>query len=112
MSINVCLRCAHEWHSKSTKPTRCAKCKAYNWWRPARTPKERIKRPRGRPTKYDLSNLGIGQSKKFPWFLTDRGPDEKKNHVMHTAIVNYAKRHNFKIKIDISCGGLIVNRIA
>ena len=70
MDICFCVRCDYKWlPRKLTRPDRCAKCHAKYWWRPARvaiTAPESTQ-PVGRPRRYRVDLLNIGQSMTLPY---------------------------------------------
>ena len=105
MIICNCLRCGHEWASrKVSRPGRCASCGAKYWWRVARIPKlyPPPLRP-GRPTKYPVHLLNVGQQVTLEW------PGNIVS--MKQSISAYARRHNKQFKLISTIGGLKVSRV-
>ena len=107
MQILKCLRCGHEWASrKLSRPERCASCTVAYWWRPARIPKIKpVRDTLGRPHKYPVNLLNVGQVMTLPH---DAGfnPASAKQ-----AITMYARRHGRQFVVSGSVGGLRVQRV-
>ena len=59
ITICNCLRCGHEWGSRSKQPKRCAGCGAPNWWLRSGV------LARSRPFKYPVNTLGVGEAIHF-----------------------------------------------
>lgn len=60
LTIWTCLRCGHRWYARvPRRPSRCAKCRAINWWR----------RPyltvRGKPLKWNWGKKGERHKSPF-----------------------------------------------
>ena len=104
MDIYNCLRCGHEWASrKIDRPERCAKCTAKYWWRARRTIKPKTSLPYGRPTKYPVGRLNIGQT-----MVLEYG----RNVVsMKQSILAHAKRHGKQFRLITTAAGLKVVRV-
>lgn len=110
-----CQRCGHEWWPRTPdKPQRCAKCKVKYWWRAARAPRPPDPPgPIGRPIKYPLRGLEVGESVLLPYAVgADRLPDEQKNHAMVSAVNSYVRRHRWEVVKKPSAAGLRVTRTA
>jgi hypothetical protein len=68
MLIHKCVRCYHEWGSRMlSRPDRCAGCHAKYWWRPKRVAKLKLPpNPVGRPRRYQVDVLNVGQAMTVP----------------------------------------------
>ena len=91
MDLLNCKRCGHDWYQrKPGKPRNCAKCKVLYWDRPARIPKSHNNPgPVGRPMKYPIDLLEVGQSIILPW---EPLPDGSYNQSKMNAIRNYSRK--------------------
>jgi len=107
MEIYKCVRCGHEWASrKLSRPDRCAGCTRPNWWRAVRIARIRpdAVRPVGKPCKYAVHLLNIGQQMTFPY--------EGLNVVSaKNSMLRRAKRLGFVLEFKTSGAGLTVTRV-
>lgn len=113
MQIHKCVRCGHEWASRAeVRPNRCAKCTARNWWKPPREVNAGVDKKMGRPCRYPIENLEVGQAIMFPWHRLPTGwPDVKQNRIMNVCIQNYAHRTGRNYRRQSSPKGLLVTRV-
>jgi hypothetical protein len=105
MQINNCVRCGHTWFQrKLTRPDRCAKCVAKYWWRPKRVPRiPGIKQRIGRPNKYPVHVLNVGQTMTIP--------DITNVLSFKQSIAGYEKRHGARFELVATPGGYRVRRV-
>jgi len=105
MQILNCVRCGYEWASrKITRPDRCAKCTSPSWWEPKRVPKIKPDKQKiGRPTKYMVNVLNVGQIMTIPW-----GDNILS---MKQSIAGYANRHGRSFELKSTTAGLKVKRL-
>ena len=106
MQICNCVRCGHEWATrKLSRPDRCAKCTRPNWWQAVRVAriKDDAVRSVGRPPKYAVHLLNIGQKMTFP---------EPVNHLAaKQSITARGKKLGFVFEFRPTVGGLVVRRV-
>lgn len=105
MIICKCVRCGHEWATrKATRPTRCGRCSAKYWYRPARVPRIKpVPHSVGRPAKYPVHVLNVGEIMILP-IINDNVPS------MRQSISAYGRRKGKRYETLIVVAGLRVKR--
>ena len=106
MIICKCLRCGHEWASrKLSRPDRCAGCYAKYWWREKRAPRVyTTPGPVGRPHKYPVHLLNIGQTLTVDHTISN--PLSARQ-----AIAAYGRRSGRRFEVGFTPAGMSVKRI-
>lgn len=66
----------------------------------------------GRPVKYPVDQLAVGESVTLPWHMTPTGEgDERRNKSMNTAVSNHARREGKVFRREPTAAGLRVTRL-
>ena len=107
MELLNCKRCGHNWYRRKLRlPDRCAKCNVKHWDRPKRVPAPFIPAARvGRPNKYRVDILNIGQGITIPYETSAEIPSIKQ------AIHAYGRRHGKRFAIAGAVEGLKIKRL-
>lgn len=105
MEKHHCLRCGKDWVSRKIgRPERCGQCGAKYWWRYARPrPVARDKQRVGRPSKYPVGSLNIGQSMTLSV--------DNNALSIHQSIKAYGLRHGTRYEVASTMAGLVVKRV-
>lgn len=100
-----CERCGYNWISRHySRPIRCAKCRAWSWWRPKLPKKIRPEPgPVGRPRKYYVGHLNVGQQARLEY--------DKNITSMKQSINAYAIRAGKKFVLTSEPACLLVRRV-
>ena len=111
VKILNCVRCGHSWFArKSTLPRNCARCKILYWYKPARIPKYYGEpRPVGRPYKYPVDSLEVGQTKIIPHNFLPDGHNVN-NRGIYISIGRYSKKTGRKFDFKSMLHDLLVTR--
>ena len=135
-----CLKCYHKWLPRQTVlPLRCPKCNRMNWnslqqgrcnycrdqeVTKGHLPKEcvvclvgvlppTVRTTAGRPPKYPIADLQVGELRRFPFFALPSGqPDTKRNWSMTRSIQAAAQRAGIKVMTAGFGACLNVQRVA
>lgn len=109
LTIHNCVRCSYQWGSRlQRRPDRCPGCKRPNFWRPKRIPrlKPLENRGPGKPLKYPVNLLNVGQEMTIPKDTLRKNP-----YSVRASVVAWAKRHGRTFKLTSSLAGLHVRRV-
>lgn len=133
MTSYSCIKCHHIWYPRKPGiPTRCPKCNTLYWNKiqqaicqgctehfalvgeyPTNCLACRRDRPTGRPPKYPITDLQVGELRLFPFHRTlEGGNDAARNASMHQSISAAARRAGITLMAASDGQGLTVKRIA
>ena len=106
MRVSNCLRCCHEWLTRSlTRPKRCPKCKSVAWWKFRSQPRRRDNVGSfGRRRKYPVDVLQVGDTFVIEW-------ENNSPASIRQCVHNFAKRSGRTFKLSNEIDGLRLTRM-